>query len=194
MDVSILTQISMHVSIILATVPCIRPWLIAFESGGLKAPADIRRASRHPVKAPGLAPLLPIALPPMTLDDPVASIPGNAGHRKRVEAWPVQMWASQKANQRATITTIEHDPADAKEAARKRSHDSANSRGITRTNSFSVDFEDIEQFGQQPSEPPLGKSITRTISHQPDLEDVGELMGDLPKAKCRQRIGSAASI
>lgn len=92
-NVVIITQISMHVSIILATVPCIRPWLVVFESGGLQAPADARRESRRvspTTTPPKLAPLFPIAMTPVISDQDIELEPRLAGHRKRVEAWPVE--------------------------------------------------------------------------------------------------------
>ena len=194
-DVVILTQVSMHISIILATVPCIRPWLIAFESGGLHAPSEVRRESRHPPKSPKLAPLLPIALPPATSDDPIALEPGSSGHRKRVEAWPVQWWADDDAERRATVTFAEHDPIDAKEAARKRSMDSVSSKGITRTKSSSIAFEDIQQDAKQPiPESSRPRAVMRTMSYHPELADVEELLGDMPRAKHKQRIGSVGSF
>lgn len=40
----------------------------------------------------------------------------------------------------STVTTVEHDPVEAREASRKRSVDSSSSKGITRTKSFSIDI------------------------------------------------------
>ena len=185
----------MHISIILATVPCIRPWLIDFESGCLKAPTRVSRESRCPTQAPKLAPLLPIALPPFTSDDPIASTPGSVGHRKRVEAWPVQMWATQEADERATIRTVKHDPEYVREAARRRSLDSASSKGISWTKTFSVNIEDTkQQSAKQPSELLRERSTIRKMSYQPGLEDFGKLLGALPKAKHSPRIGSVESV
>jgi hypothetical protein len=195
-DVVIISQISMHVSVILATVPCIRPWLIAFESGGLQAPAEARRQSRRLAPmVPKLAPLLPIAMTtPPTSDDGIELTLGPAGHRKRVEAWPVQFWTGDSIENR-TVTTVEADPAEAKEMARKKSLDSHSSKGITRTKSFSVKFEDIEghtkqQMPAQASRPPL----SRHTSFNTVFQDAGVLLEDVPKAKLMQRTNSVASV
>ena len=188
----------MHVSIILATVPCIRPWLIAFESGGLQAPADVRRESRRlgPI-APKLAPLLPIAMSPATSDDEYTDIElttGPAGHRKRVEAWPVQFWAGDSVENK-TVTTVEADRAEAKEMARKKSLDSQSSRGITRTTSFSVKFDDIEGHKKQQRPAPVARpSISRHASYTAGLQDLGGLLEEPPKAKLIQRTNSVASV
>ena len=189
-DVVIISQISMHVSVILATVPCIRPWLNAFESGGLQAPAEVRRQSRQlaPI-APKLAPLLPIAMTPPTSDEDMELTPGAAGHRKRVEAWPVQFWAGDSVENK-TVTTVEVDRAEAKEMARKISLDSQSSRGITRTTSFSVKFEQKQQRPAQASKPPL----SRSSSYNAGSWDVGGLLKEAPTAKLMLRTNSVVSI
>ena len=181
----------MHISIILATVPCIRPWLIAFESHGLQAPADVRNASKQQTCSPKLAPLLPIALPPPMLNDDIALMPGNASHRQRVEAWPVQMWQDQKT----TVTTVEHDPLGVKEFQRKRSLDSESSKGIKRTTSYSVKSEDMGHFLKTTSpELSTNKHLTRAMSYQVDFADAGEPLAELPRAKQKQRVGSVGSV
>lgn len=187
----------MHVSVILATVPCARPWLIAFESGGLRAPAEIRRASPYQQNAPGLAPILPIALPRPRLDDPIPLElePGHAGHRKRVEAWPVQLWPNHNTELSSNVTTVQYDPEEAKQAARRRSQDSKSSRGIERTKSFSVSYEDIENdWKAQSSEQSQRRTVTRAASYQPSLADVGGLLAEMTKEHHKERTGSVGTI
>ena len=186
----------MHISVILATVPCIRSWLNAFESGGLQAPAEVRRASRHPTPvATKLAPLLPIAMTAVTDDTIVELSPGIAGHRKRVEAWPVQFFPGDTVESK-TVTTVEHDPVDAREMARKASRDSQGSRGITRTTSFSVKFQEIDGHMKQQREQasPYAGRLSRTFSSPSDLYDAGGLLEEVPRARLKSRTGSMASV
>jgi hypothetical protein len=193
-DVVIITQIEMHISVILATIPCIRPWLNAFESGGLQAPAEVRRESRRPTPvATKLAPLLPIAMTPAINDNNIEL--SMAGHRKRVEAWPVQFFPGDTVESK-TVTTVEHDPVEAREMARKASRDSQGSRGITRTTSFSVKFQDIEGHTKQQKEQGNSKPsrLSRTFSSPSDLYDAGGLLEEVPRAKLKSRTGSMASV
>ena len=198
----------MHISVILATVPCLRPWLNAFESGGLHGPGEAaHRDSRRPnLMVPKLAPLLPIAMSPMTSDEDIASTLGAAGHRQRVEAWPLELFVGDVAENRTT-TIVEHDPVEAREIARKKSLDSESSRGITRTTSFSVTFEEVKQYMQQqqsprtpPQLPPKASSrpcgLLRTTSHHASLEfrDAGGLLEEVPKARLKSKTGSVVSI
>ncbi|WPB02706.1 uncharacterized protein RHO25_007342 [Cercospora beticola] len=41
-DVTIITQVAMHLSIILATVPCAKPFFVIFEGGVFQSPNDQR--------------------------------------------------------------------------------------------------------------------------------------------------------
>ena len=186
----------MHISVILATVPCIRSWLNAFESGGLQAPAEVRRESRRPTPvATRLAPLLPIAMTAVTNDTTIELSPGMAGHRRRVEAWPVQFFPGDSV-ERKTVTTIGHDPVEAREMARKASRDSQSSRGITRTTSFSVKFQEIDGHMKQQREQasPYAGRLSRTFSSPSDLIDAGGLLEEMPKAKLKSRTGSVDSV
>ena len=104
------------------------------------------------------------------------------------------MWA----DQRSTLTTVEYDFDDARQAARRRSIDSMSSRGITRTKSFSVNVEDVADLMQaQPSEA-MGRKgsggIVRSSSFHIGLEDIGGLLASMPKAKQKQRMGSIGSV
>ena len=191
-DLVIVTQVILHLSVILATVPCIKPCLKAFESGGLRSSSgDLRRISKFTATMPKSVSFLPLTQPRPTLEcrnesfgfwniDPVASAPGKAGHRKRVEEWPVRM----VADPLATLTTVEHDPQGAKEAKRRRSRDSVCSKGIVRTQSFSIKYEDIEDAMAPIShEPPVSKTLTRTNTGLLEFEDVGGLLGGDWKGK-----------
>lgn len=164
--VAIITQVVLHVSIILATVPCAKPWLVAFETGGLQAPAEeVRKASASPRVS---TPLLPVAkvrsrpgtpmplgpLPNVTHSSAIKSSaddelcePTAAGHHKRVEAWPVRTYKTKATYE----VRAEHvGPSKSRRAllaARKISNGSnASSHGITRTKSFSVDIDEINDY------------------------------------------------
>jgi hypothetical protein len=131
---------------------------------------------------------------PPTSDEDVELNPAPAGHRKRVEAWPVQFWSGDSIENK-TVTTVEADPAEAKEMARKRSLDSHSSKGITRTKSFAVKFEDIEghvkqQRPAQTSRPP----ISRHTSYNTEFQDARGLLEEVPKVKLMQRTNSVASV
>ena len=60
---------------------------------------------------PQVAPLLPIAMSPATSDDDIELTTGPAGHRKRVEAWPVQFLGPANIVENKTVTTVEADRA-----------------------------------------------------------------------------------
>ena len=195
--VVIITQIEMHISVILATIPCIRPWFNVFESGGLQAPAEVRRQSRRPtpVAATKLAPLLPIAMSSAINDNDIELSPGMAGHRKRVEAWPVQFFPGDSVEAK-TVTTVEYDPVEAREMARKASRDSQSSRGITRTTSFSVKFQEIEGHPKQQREQagPHAGRLSRTLSYADELQHAAERLEEVPRARLKSRTGSVASV
>jgi len=131
-DFVIITQVVLHLSIICATVPCAKPFLAVFHSGNLRVSID------SPV------PLLPIARRPVAVDGKQPSRGSRPvdepvhGLRKRTH-WRIVL----RPEHTSTVTTIRHDPIDAKEAARRRSMDSSLSskQAITRTDSFRVYFE-----------------------------------------------------
>ena len=146
----IITQIMLHLSIILTTLPCMKPYLSAFDSGALQAPTiDLRRISKQPAKEQKSIALLPLTEPRPTLKrrmsqgiqsyNSIALLPGKAGHRRRVQEWPVFT----STDLTSTVTTVEHDPVDARAAERKRSTDRVSMERITRTQSFSVKVEDL---------------------------------------------------
>lgn len=192
MQIVIVTQIAMHISVILATIPCIRPWLHALESGGLQSPAVLRH--------PKLAPLLPIAMPPAASDEDVtAAAPGTLGHRRRVEAWPVEFFAGDVEANR-TVTTVRYDAAEAREMARKKSiNSSESSRGITRTTSFSVKFDEVESHlkqQQQQQRVPRPGRLSRATSFNASvaLHDAGGILEEVRRARLKSRVGSVSSI
>ena len=142
-----------------------------------------------------MAPLLPIAMPPAINDNKIELSPGMAGHRRRVEAWPLQFFHGDTVESK-TVTTVEHDPVEAREMARKASRDSQGSRGITRTTSFSVKFQDIDGHMKQQREQasPHAGRLSRTFSSPIDLYDAGGLLGEVPRARLKSRTGSVISV
>lgn len=198
--VGIIGEVVLHVSVILATVPCIKPWLVVFERGAALYSRPTPHEEPQPVSSAGLKlkPLLPVARPNIphrrSLDTALFH-PGRVGHRKRVEAWPLQTH-----QQQTLYTTTVESPAAGRMADRKKSVESSNSSiGITQTKSFSVEYTDIDYFmhGTRLSdEAPPGRrpSMARTMTTQAKLADVGRLLEDGPKEPQKQRLGSVGSI
>ncbi|KAK5165517.1 uncharacterized protein LTR77_009046 [Saxophila tyrrhenica] len=200
--VVIITQVVLHVSVILATVPCIKPWLVAFESGGLQPHPDVRKESHAPRRTPLPSPLLPLpatarsrtttltrstslefpARPKLlhrsASHDPDVMTPGPAGHRKRVEAWPVKTYQTQ-----ATYSvTAEYVPDPEQVGGRKKSASSVRSDGITRTKLFSVQHDEIQDYfltseAEQVTPSTLEEGTVETVPSLP-LEVVGGLLRD----------------
>ena len=185
-EVVIVTQVIIHFSVILATLPCIKPFLRAFRSGSLRASASFRRESDES-RATEAHTARPTLFKSKSANRAaVAVAPGKAGHRQRIEQWPLQLWN----HRNSTITTVEHDPEDAREAKRKRSVDSESMKGITKTKSFSVDVESLKEMLR--TTPPgsvsgqVSDNITRATSWQIGFEDAGGLLASPPKAKVKE--------
>jgi len=202
--VVIITQVVLHVSVILATVPCIKPWLVAFESGGLQPPPEVRKESaalkRTALPSPMISDPSPKLSPPVpspqtpsptvgsirpkiphrsiSHEQPTILTPGAAGHRRKVEAWPLETF-------KTTTTysvTAEHAPDEAEflAAVRKLSTVSSarSSEGIIRTKSFSVQHDDVGDYfqGFGVETPSSGKTSDKTPSMT--FEDAGGLLRD----------------
>lgn len=150
--VVIITQIVLHVSIMLATIPCAKPFLVVFDSGGLHMPAGVGN-SQTPLVRPQ---------PPPPADSnstsSLAKLPGLAGRRKRREAWRVVL-RPDSAKTVTTVTTVQHDADQAKIAARMRSIDSSLSsrNGIVRTDSVAIAFDDAAQMLNQKRSRSIGE-------------------------------------
>lgn len=167
-DVQILTQVAVHVSTILATVPCVKNFLLVFESGNLHPPhhtqdstgrrVSKRRSSTYHAPNTTSAPSTARARARAhttparrrrarsdydLLRVPTATRPGPV-HTLRMNSWSAPSGLREQAGAVAvgSLSTAEHDPEDARVAAaeRRKSKDSEESRRrIQRTRSWVVD-------------------------------------------------------
>lgn len=188
-----ITQVVLHVSIILATVPSIKPWLLAFESGGLHAPAEapdesatLSQHHRPPRRTPLPSRLsssisLPKAADPALIRRSISHesnsglTPSRAGPRARAEAWPLHTFPEQTSY---SVTAeyapeLAHLPPTYQAPLRKLSKDSSPS-GIIRTKSFSVQHEDVgDYFGRENGGTTIDEEMGRSNLV---LRDVGGLL------------------
>lgn len=144
-NVSIIAQIQLHLSIMLATVPCVKPWLTVFEGGGLLMHMTQGSVLAIPLTGSSRSPQTP-ETPPVR--PPIIHKPFSDRHRLSVDRWQAHL-SRKRLDQSPTITKIEHSPEHALVAARRRSMDSSehSKNGIMRTSSFSVAFETIGDDG-----------------------------------------------
>lgn len=80
----IATQVVLHVSVILATVPCSKPFLSAFDSGTLHMPQEVELEAG----TSGIS-RATVATYSSCDSSVVAATPGVIGHRMRVDHWNV---------------------------------------------------------------------------------------------------------
>ncbi|WPH04555.1 Hypothetical protein R9X50_00744700 [Acrodontium crateriforme] len=117
-NTAIITQIVLHLSVILATLPCIKPWLAVLELGGLKMSTTA-------------ATQLPICQ---------ARAENQEVRLDRVDGWQGALdgWRPDHAR---TVTNVRYDAEGAHAAARKRSLNSSESsrNAVHRTDSFKVE-------------------------------------------------------
>lgn len=165
-NVQIITQVALHVSTILATVPCVKNFLLVFESGNLHPPHHAQESGRRVSKRRSSTytpnpthtssnPLRPRPSPARRarseldlLRVPSATRPGPI-HTLRMNSWSAPSGLSAQGTRMGrevasgSISTAEHDPEDARVAAveRRKSADSEDSRRrIKRTQSYVVDW------------------------------------------------------
>lgn len=127
----ILTQVVLHLSVMLATIPCVKPFLRLFENGGLQMPFSFVKkvSARSGIRAQQDG-----------RHDSAYGLTSPKGAWTRVERWERLM----RRPNAHTVTTIRHDPRSLKEEARRRrsfESSTASKRGIVRTDSFAVTCE-----------------------------------------------------
>nr|POF16287.1 hypothetical protein CFP56_23805 [Quercus suber] len=122
-----LTQIVLHFSVILATIPCVKPWFAVLQGGGF----EMKFLTRPHI--PSLANDERVNLLPITNRDRFHT------HRKQ----SVDEWQRIVMGETRTSTTIRFSPQDAWLAARRRSADSSPGvvNSIMKVDSFSVTAE-----------------------------------------------------
>jgi hypothetical protein len=102
---------------------------------------------------------------------------GAAGHRKRVEAWPLKTFKSE-----ATYSVkARYVPRKTQNAGRKGSRGSrASSQGIMRSKSFTVQHADIEDYfnSKESDSTPSQEQQSEHAASSVRLEDVGGLFDD----------------
>lgn len=125
--VAVITQIILHSSVILATVPCLKPWFAALEGGGFQMTVLTRP---H--------------VPNLAYQDTHLGRVGSDEKKKGYRKESIDEWQRIIMGNDNTMTTIQYSPQDAWLAARRRSVDATDPclRAITRMDSFSVTRDD----------------------------------------------------
>ena len=92
-----------------------------------------------------------------------------------------------------TITTVEYDAEDAKAKEQERRKSSVSSRGITRTLSLSIQFEDRDDSLKAGIAEGQSDGPTRSNTQKPDADNAGGSSTARSKGKEKERNGSVGS-
>ncbi|KAI6951045.1 hypothetical protein KC332_g9771 [Hortaea werneckii] len=166
----ILGQVVLHLSVILTTVPCAKPFLRIFDSGSLSLdPNFAKKLSLLSIKRKKSD-----GNNSQSTEGPKDSFDrpgGGGGTWRRAARWDRMLL---RPDHSSTITMIMHDPESPrsgqpsnKEAGRRSSFQSSesNRKVITRTDSFYVSYEAALQY----PEPARKKSKDTTVSFELDV-------------------------
>ncbi|KAI7094016.1 hypothetical protein KC352_g39604 [Hortaea werneckii] len=169
----ILGQVVLHLSVILTTVPCAKPFLRIFDSGSLHLdPNFAKKLSLLSIKRSksGDGNNSQSTGEARETFDHHAAGGGGGGPWRRAARWDRMLL---RPDHSSTVTMIKHDPESSrsgeqgKEVGRRSSFQSSESsrRVITRTDSFYVSYEAALQY----PEPARKKSKDTTVSFELDV-------------------------
>ncbi|KAK5735454.1 hypothetical protein LTR17_008152 [Elasticomyces elasticus] len=149
----IINNVIIHLSIILATVPCTKPFLHkVFESGGHHMPT----VSSIEMTATESRSLVSSEQQTKTLRIPQLRVNTKKSHK---EGWRVRL----RPDHNQTVTSIRHDPQDASVAARRRSivrsESSSTVIKVMRTDSVTVAYDQAEKLLHQKKKSVAGDEI-----------------------------------
>ena len=173
MPAVILGQVVLHLSVILTTVPCAKPFLRIFDSGSLHLdPSFAKKLSLLTIKRKRSDGNNSQSTegPNDTVDRRAGG--GGGGTWRRAARWDRLLL---RPDHSSTTTMIKHDPESSHSAEQRRkrtgrkasfqSSESSSRRVITRTDSFYVSYEAALQY----PEPARKKSKDTTVSFELDV-------------------------